>query len=520
MRARATRFWLRVLRMSQQVFPSREEFILAASVSNMIPVGIELVADLETPVSAFCKVADREYSYLLESAETNDAVGRFSLLGLDAHTVIWAQDGVLWERTGDGEPRRRSASSDPAIDVEALLARYRIAEQPGVAGPMAGAVGYLSYDVAHAFEPAAGPLPPDHLGMPQMLFMIPGSQLVFDHRTRRMRLVVNAFLAESDAPEDVYGAACKRLERLLARLRAHAALAPLETRAADSVAIPSSNMTPEAYRTMVGRAKEYILAGDIFQVVLSQRFEAPCDADALQLYRCLRFVNPSPYLFCLRMGPGRALVGSSPEVHVRVTGRELQLRPIAGTRRRGKDPAEDEANASSLLEDPKERAEHVMLVDLARNDAGRVAGFSSVRVDDFMTVERYSHVMHIVSNVRATMLPGRSAFDVLRATFPAGTVSGAPKVRAMQIVSELEPSRRGPYAGAVVFAGLDGNLDSCITLRSILLKDGVAYFQAGAGIVADSTPEGEYEETLNKAGAMLRAISMAQAAASPHENTE
>jgi anthranilate synthase component 1 len=347
----------------------------------------------------------------------------------------------------------------------------------------------------------------DDLHLPEMLFMLTGCVLIFDHRLRSLKIVVNAFL--DDGPvEKVYARAAKSVDAIMQRLTKPAHL-PLVPVAGCATQPARSNFRREEFESAVERAKEYIRAGDIFQVVVSQRFESDFSGRPLDFYRCLRFINPSPYMFCLKCGDDFALVGSSPEMHVRLVGDTIEIRPIAGTRPRGATLAQDEANAAELLADPKERAEHIMLVDLARNDVGRVAEFGTVRVTEMMEIERYSHVMHIVSNVAGRSRAGCTAFDVVRATFPAGTVSGAPKIRAMQIISELEKTRRGCYAGAIGYFGFDGNIDSCIALRCAVLKNGKAYFQAGAGIVADSNPQLEYEETVNKARAMAKALAMA-----------
>jgi anthranilate synthase component 1 len=349
----------------------------------------------------------------------------------------------------------------------------------------------------------------DELLVPDMMFMITGSLLVFDHRRRSLTIIANAFL-EDGSPEKVYANAAATISQIAARLTRPAELPLIATEQSTPIDPPRSNFTPARFEANVERAKEYIRSGDIFQVVLSQRFETGFSADPFHFYRCLRFVNPSPYMFCLNFGGDFALVGSSPEMHVRLIDRTVEIRPIAGTRRRGATAEEDERFAAELLADEKERAEHIMLVDLARNDVGQISEFGSVRVTELMSIERYSHVMHIVSNVTGKVRAGCHAFDVIRATFPAGTVSGAPKVRAMQIIGELEQTRRGCYAGAVGYIGFDGNLDSCITLRSAVVKNGAAYFQAGAGIVSDSNPRAEYEETVNKAGAIARALALAQ----------
>jgi anthranilate synthase component 1 len=344
-----------------------------------------------------------------------------------------------------------------------------------------------------------------------MFFMVPQCVIIFDHRQRRMKIVWNTFPPREGAAASSYQHAREAIAGILDRLRLPIAFEPIFPDHCPPQGSSSSNTTREHYHAMVEKSQEFIRAGDIFQIVPSQRFETPYSGDALALYRSLRFVNPSPYMFCIRCPEGYSLVGSSPEVHVRLTDRLVEIRPIAGTRRRGETAEADAANAADLLADPKERAEHVMLVDLARNDVGRIAEFGSVKVTDFMTIERYSHVMHIVSHVSGQLADGRSAYDVMRATFPAGTVSGSPKVRAMQIINDLEVSKRSTYAGAVGYFGFDGHLDSCIALRTVLLKNGKAYVQSGGGVVADSTPEGEYQETVNKAMAGLRAIERATA---------
>jgi anthranilate synthase component 1 len=342
-----------------------------------------------------------------------------------------------------------------------------------------------------------------------MIFMIMSLVVVFDHRYRRVKIVANVFLDDHENAATAYAAAQRRIEEALAKLASPARLPLIDAQKPVSRAPMRSNTTREEFEANVRQAKEHIRAGDAFQIVLSQRFETDFAGDPLKLYRCLRLVNPSPYMFCLRFGDSFSLVGSSPELHVRVTDDIAEVRPIAGTRPRGATPEEDAANAAELLADPKERAEHVMLIDLARNDLGRVAETGSVRVTEQMVVERYSHVMHLGSHVVARLQKDKTAFDAMRATFPAGTVSGAPKIRAMQIINELETKKRGCYAGAVGYFGFDGALDCCIALRSIVLKDQRAYLQAGAGIVADSDPASEYQETVNKAMAMMTAISRA-----------
>jgi anthranilate synthase component 1 len=477
--------------MTTAVSPTLEEFLELAKHGNVIPVYTELVADAETPISAFAKIRGSGPSFLFESTEKNDVSGRFSFVGTNPRAVI----------------RNSGERTDPLEQLRKSLARYQIVAGPELSPFCGGAVGVLGYDTIGAFEPKVPALPRGDLGLPEMIFLITGNLVVFDHRLRRLKVIVNAFL-EDGPPEKVYADATNAIAALVCALAQPVVLRNISVRDRD-VPSPRSNFQRSEFEQIVARAKAYIEAGDIFQVVLSQRFEADFNGDALDFYRCLRFINPSPYMFCLSFGEDFALVGSSPEMHVRLQDKLIQIRPIAGTRPRGSTPIEDEKNAADLLADPKERAEHIMLVDLARNDVGRVAETGSVRVTELTSIERYSHVMHIVSHVTGRLRTGCDGFDVLKATFPAGTVSGAPKIRAMQIISELEKNRRGCYAGAVGYVGFDGNVDSCIVLRSAVLKNGKAYFQAGAGIVADSDPQREYEESVSKARAMMHALALA-----------
>ncbi len=490
--------------------PDRETFRKLAAQGNLIPVSTILISDAETPVSAFRKLDEGGYSFLLESAENSEEGGRYSIVGCHPRTLFQAK-GLEIEVTENGESTRfTSAATDPLRELEKIMARYRPVRLPELPRFVGGAVGFISYDAVRFFEPSVGELPPDVLGVPDMIFMVTDTLLIFDHKLRQIRILANAYLDQIDA-DTAYDIACEKIEAMLERLARPALLPQINTAHAAAPVPPGSNTTREEYHHMVEKVQEYIHSGDVFQTVPSQRFEVDYEGDALHLYRALRYINPSPYLFCLKFGGQFSLVGSSPEVHVRAINGEITIRPIAGTRRRGETPEEDEANAVELLADAKERAEHLMLVDLARNDVGRIAEYGSVKVTDFMTIERYSHVMHIVSNVTGQLREGNSSYDVMRATFPAGTVSGSPKIRAMQIISECEKSRRGAYAGAVGYFGFDGNHDSCITLRSALLKDGKAYVQAGGGVVADSSPEGEYQESVNKAKAVVRAIEHASA---------
>lgn len=488
--------------------PSRSAFAEQAATARVVPVWTEIVADGDTPVSAFAKLGKNAPSFLLESAEQTDQVGRYSFIGCGARATFTATGKNLSVTEGK-ESRDFTTPHDPLDELERWMDRYRIPHNPGLPPFCGGAVGYLSYDCVRWFEPSISDAPKDELGIPDMFFQITESVVIFDHKRRRIKIVANAFIDDKGI-DSAFDSATVRIQSILEALRRPLAFEPIFTESSPPPVSATSNTTKEEYHAMVEKAQEYIRAGDIFQIVPSQRFETAFPGDALDLYRALRFVNPSPYMFCLRCPGGYSLVGSSPEVHVRLTGSLVEIRPIAGTRRRGETPEEDQANATELLADPKERAEHLMLVDLARNDVGRIAEFGTVKVSDFMSIEKYSHVMHIVSHVSGKLAGGRSAYDVMRATFPAGTVSGSPKVRAMQIINELEKSKRCSYAGAVGYFGFDGNLDSCIALRTVLLKDGRAYVQSGGGVVADSTPEGEYQETVNKAMAGMRAIDRAR----------
>jgi anthranilate synthase component 1 len=502
------------------ITPSRADFIALADEANLIPISTELMADCETPVAAFQKLLDEDASgndcaFLLESAESSEQVGRFSFLGSQPAAVFESRGHTVTITRQNGDKQVFTTEGDPLVELEKFLARYRPVAQtlsPPLAPFVGGAVGYLGYDMVRFFEPSVPPAAKDELGLPEMFFLITDTLLIFDHRYRRLRAVANVFLEEGCDPGSAYDAAVIRLKRLVRRLRTPTYLRPglVFQEETPSGALPASNTTRAEYEGMVASGLEHIRAGDIFQFVPSQRFQMPYEHDPLSLYRALRFINPSPYMFLFRFGNRFSLVGSSPEVHVRANAGKVEIRPIAGTRKRGATPELDHRELESLLADPKERAEHLMLVDLARNDLGRIAEYGSVRVTDFMTIEKYSHVMHLVSHIVGKLRPDRNAFDVMRATFPAGTVSGSPKVRAMQIINELEKSKRGCYAGAVAYFGFDGNLDSAITLRSVVLKDNQAYVQAGAGVVADSTPAGEYEETVNKALGMLRAIEFAR----------
>jgi anthranilate synthase component 1 len=474
-----------------QITPAREVFLQLSRQGNVVPVCTDLLADLETPVSAYAKLRGHGPAFLLESVEGGEHVSRYSFLGCNPRKVLSV-------RAGEGDPLQL---------LEAELARYQPVAVPGLPPFTGGAVGYLGYEYIHSVEKSVPLAPKDDLGVPVMWFMLCDSLVVFDRARQTLRLIVNAHIG-SDAAA-AYDQAVAELKRLQLALARPSPLAPANLAETGKIEVPPGNCTRADFEKLVDDTKEYIRAGDIFQIVLSQRFTRPFKPSPLDLYRTLRTVNPSPYMFILETGDF-SLVGASPEVHVRLTGRTAEIRPIAGTRPRGRTPEEDAALEKELLADEKEKAEHLMLVDLARNDIGRVCDYGSVKVPEFMVIERYSHVMHIVSQVEGQLAPNRSAFDLMRATFPAGTVSGAPKIRAMQLISQMEGVQRGSYAGALGYFSYDGNLDSCITLRTALLKDGLVHVQSGAGLVADSVPSAEYQETINKASALFKAITLAE----------
>ncbi|MEM9480618.1 MAG: anthranilate synthase component I [Verrucomicrobiota bacterium] len=500
------------------VEPLFEHFEAFARESNCIPVYTELTADYETPLSAFGKITkDGEDAFLLESAEKDEHLGRYSFVGSQPRAVFKAVGSTVAIEEKGKAPVVINDVKDPLVELQNYMARFHPADDPLLDLPVfsGGAVGYLAYDAVKYFEPTVGAVENDELGLPEMIFFIADTILIFDHRFRKLKILHRAFLQGESAEERVanargaYDAARAAIDAVVAQLQLPFASPSFNTLDYADELETRSNTSREEYMSMVEKAKEFIRAGDAFQIVPSQRFEADFAGTPTDLYRSLRAVNPSPYMFCLQFSEGFSLVGCSPEVHVRAIDGNIAIRPIAGTRWRGKTKEEDDALADELLNDPKERAEHIMLVDLARNDVGRVAEFESVTVDDFMIIERYSHVMHIVSNVSGKLKPECSAYDVMRATFPAGTVSGAPKVRAMQIINDLEKSKRCTYAGAVGYFGFDGNHDSCIALRTAVVKDGKVYVQAGAGVVADSDPAYEYTETVNKARAIIRAVAKA-----------
>jgi anthranilate synthase component I len=490
-------------------YPDFKEFKRLSAGGNLIPVYKEILADMDTPVTAFRKLDDGRYSFLLESVEGGEKWARYSFIG-SRPSVVVRSFGNSVEIIRRGKRKKRSVLKDPLEAVKEILAEYRPVPNPGLPRFFGGAVGFVGYDIIRFFEKMPEREKPG-LGLPDIFFMITDTLVIFDNITHRIKVVSNAHIDGSSAAS-AYDEAVRKIEAIVRKLRRGMRCAPAAAVAASSPgkrAVLRSNFTQSGYEKAVLKAKEYIKAGDIFQVVPSQRFEARISVEPFEIYRALRLINPSPYMYFLRCGDA-TIVGTSPEVMVRLEGERIDLRPIAGTRKRGLTEEEDGVLEKELLADPKERAEHIMLVDLGRNDVGRVSSPGSVHVSELMVIERYSHVMHIVSNVRGKLSPGNDAFDVVRACFPAGTVSGAPKIRAMEIIDELEPTRRGPYAGAVGYFGFSGNMDTCITIRTLVIKDGMAYIQAGGGVVADSIPSAEYQETVNKAKAMMRAVEMAE----------
>lgn len=485
-------------------FPPRDTFYSLAEKGNLIPVYREIMADMDTPVSAFKKLDDGRFSYLLESIEGGEKWGRYSFLG-STPSVIIRSKGNLVETIFDGNTVQQE-TSDPLSCVKELLARFTPVEVEGLPRFFGGAVGYLGYDMVRHFEslPTENPALLDAY---DSYFLITDSIVIFDTMRQKIKVVSNAHITENVSPAEAYDQATGKINAIISRLRT--SLPEQHTSSPEKPVQFVSNVSRESFEDSVEKAKEYVRSGDIIQIVLSQRFSGELTADPFDIYRVLRTLNPSPYMFFLRLDD-TIIAGASPEVMVRKEGEQVELRPIAGTRPRGATPEEDARLAEELLADPKECAEHVMLVDLGRNDLGRVCTTGSVNVSELMLIERYSHVMHIVSNVQGQLSADRDAFDLVRATFPAGTLSGAPKVRAMQIIDELEPVRREIYGGAVGYFSFSGNMDLCITIRTLIIKDGKVHLQAGAGIVADSDPATEWQETVNKGMAVVRAVEIAE----------
>jgi anthranilate synthase component 1 len=513
--------------------PTFDQFAELARSHTVVPVYRQLTGDSLTPVSAFCKIQEGDWAFLFESVVGGERIGRYSFLGAGPFRTFEAYGTKTRTRDGTGKWVEAEAA-DPLKVLEGMLAEYRAPHLPGLPRFCGGAVGYAGYDTVRYVEKLPN-APPDDRRVPDLCFGFYDRMVIFDHVAKTIAVVAHATgLGEpgASAPgglERAYADACRRVDQLVERLQR--GVADLQLTDIDPVASgdrevagsstgqpatsrsplarTSSNFTREGFEAVVAKAREYIHAGDIFQVVLSQRFQTETRARPFDVYRALRVVNPSPFMFYVRAG-AVTLVGASPEIMCRVENGEITNRPLAGTRPRGTTPEDDRRLAEELAADPKERAEHIMLVDLARNDVGRVAQIGSVKIADLLAVERYSHVMHLSSTVTGRLRPGLSAFDALRASLPAGTLSGAPKIRAMEVIDELEPHRRGPYGGAVGYVDFSGNTDTCIALRTMVILGQTAYVQAGAGIVADSVPAAEYQETVNKAMSLLRALDVAE----------
>lgn len=493
-------------RRSPIVYPGPDEYARLARPRLTIPIVREVLADRLTPVSAYERVADGPGSFLLESVEGGERLARYSFIGSRPEMIVRARNGTVRVDTAQGTEVRELGGSETPLDVlEEILARTKMVDVPGLPRFAGGAVGFLAYDIVRYFE-RLPTLAHDDLGVDDAAFLVTRTLLAFDHVRHRILIICNATIG--DDPSAAYTEALEHIEELVERL--HAPYVPPTATADAPVPVPRANLSQAQYERIVETCKEHIFAGDAFQIVPSLRFSADIGCRPLELYRALRSINPSPYMYFLDFGDCQ-VVGSSPEILATVENRRVTVRPIAGTRPRGATPAEDERLAAELLADEKERAEHIMLVDLGRNDVGRVSEFGSVQVEDLMVIERYSHVMHIVSSVTGHLAEGKTAFDAVRACFPAGTLTGAPKVRAMEIIEEQEPTRRGLYGGAVGYFSFRGDADFAIAIRTMLVKNGTAHMQAGAGIVADSSPEREYQECVNKARALIAAMEMAHA---------
>ena len=492
--------------MNNIYYPTLDEFKQLAAKGNIVPVYRQLFADTLTPVSAFQKISDSENAFLLESATGGEKISRYSILGINPFTEFTTVGNCIEVKRDNKKDVFHAA--DPLEALNREMQAFTPVTMNGLPKFYCCVVGYIGYDTIRYFERLPH-IPRDDLSLPDIQVMFYDSVIIFDHVTKTIKVVCTARI-NTELLENVYKETMHKIDLIIEKLRTPVMSLSDDITAHGEINISySSNFGKADFLKAVERCKEYIRAGDIFQVVISQRLKTQTQADPFSIYRVLRVINPSPYMFYLKMG-NLKFIGSSPEVMVKVEGGKITMRPIAGTRRRGKDDTEDGAFARELIDDPKERAEHIMLLDLGRNDVGRVSRYGSVHIDEKMVIEKYSHVMHITSSVCGELQDGKSAFDSLRACLPAGTLSGAPKIRAMEIIDEIEPTKRGPYGGAVGYFDFFGNMNTCITIRTIILKGTDAYIQAGAGIVADSVPEREYEETLNKAKGLLKAIEIAE----------
>ncbi len=502
-------------------YPDFQEFKEKTKQGNLIPVYREILADLETPLSAFLKLKGKT-GFLLESVEGGEKWARYSFIGSNPSLTIEGKGKTITIKRGARKEKTRF-NNNPLEIISTELKKYKPVIMPGLPRFFGGFVGYIGYDTVRHFEK----LPNNHhtgLNLPDLFLMLTDTLLVFDNLSQTIKVISNAY-TDNKSPEEAYKESQEKIDRIVKKLKSKAippknitktrkarqtTITPLEEKSRHGFLTGfTSNFTKDDFKKAVVKAKDYVKAGDVIQVVISQNFQREVDINPINAYRALRVINPSPYMYYINTGKS-TLVGSSPEILVRLEGDTIELRPIAGTRKRGNNIEEDARLEQDLKNDPKELAEHIMLVDLGRNDVGRVATIGSVKVTELITVEKYSHVMHLVSNVIGKIGNNSDAFDVLKASFPAGTVTGAPKIRAMEIIEELEPTKRGPYAGCVGYFGFSGNMDMCITIRTIIFKNKKAYIQAGAGIVADSVPEKEYTETINKAKGMFKAIEMAE----------
>ncbi|MDD5440034.1 MAG: anthranilate synthase component I [Candidatus Omnitrophica bacterium] len=485
------------------IYPSKKEFVNLAKKGNLIPVYKDILADFDTPLSSFLKIDAGGYSYLLESVEGGERLARYSFLGSNP-SLIFKSKGRTVEVRENGVTKKWITDEDPITEIKKIMKRFAWVDVKGLPRFSGGLVGYIGYDMVRFFER----LPdknPDDLNVPDACLVLTDAILIFDHVERIIKIVSNAHVRGNAAA--AYDASVRQIRLIEGKLKKNMPVGRKHT--ARAMPAVRSNVAKDDFKAMVTKAKDYIYKGDIIQTVLSQRLEVPITAAPFDVYRALRSINPSPYMFYLNFGDLK-LVGSSPEIMVRTEGNVVEVRPIAGTRPRGRDNAEDVRLIRGLLKDPKEKAEHIMLVDLGRNDIGRIARFNTVKTTNLMEIEKYSHVIHIVSDVTGVLRRDKDIYDVIRATFPAGTVSGAPKIRAMEIIDELENVKRGVYAGAVGYFSFSGNQDLCIAIRTIVIKGRTAYVQVGAGLVKDSRPEKEYQETMNKARALLKAIEAAE----------
>jgi anthranilate synthase component 1 len=487
--------------------PSRSVFDALAQQGNTVPVYVDLTADCETPLGAYSKIRQNGPAFLFESIVGGENISRFSFLGSNPRKVIRVFEDEVTITHKDGRVDTLETPDDPLKIIEAEMARYEPVHMPDMPPFSGGAVGFVGHEYVHYVEPTIPKPEENPLEVPILYYLITDSVIIFDHVRQVLRVCVHAHI-DGD-PADAYEQATAEIVNICEQLETPQSLAHRILTEPGEITVPAGNFTQDRFEAAVDSVKEYVRSGDVIQTVLSQRFKKEFKPTPVDLYRALRTVNPSPYMFLIE-DADFSVVGASPEVHVRLTGDKVEIRPIAGTRHRGKDEAEDLALEKDLLADEKERAEHLMLVDLARNDIGRVCEYGSIHVPDYMTIERYSHVMHIVSQVVGTISKDKTAYDLMRATFPAGTLSGAPKVRALQIIAELEQSQRGVYGGALGYFGFEGSHDSCIGIRTAVIKDGNIYIQSGAGVVADSVPTSEFMETVNKAKGMLKAVTLAE----------